>query len=258
MPNWCLNNLTVSHEDKSMVDRFVKAYNAGKTCQEFAPQPEKFTADALGRPQSEGDEFGTNGWYGWRVNNWGTKWDIGYDEGTEMEGRHGQKVEDWDNEVSCTFDSAWSPPVGLYDKLVDLGYNVRATYFEPGCAFCGIYEDGFDNTISYADLDDIPDEIREEYNVEEYPHPIGCIDMNIIPINDNNSRFDLVEIKNDSDSARSKGWNVKPSDSVSPHCKIHGAMNCVAVHAHGRLWRCIQSNQVKDCRAGCEEVPKQF
>lgn len=159
MPNWCLNNLTISHEDKSMVDRFVKAYNAGKTCQEFAPQPEKF---------DEGDEFGTNGWYGWRVNNWGTKWDIGYDEGTEMEGRHGQKVEDWGNEVSCTFDSAWSPPVGLYDKLVDLGYNVRATYFEPGCAFCGIYEDGFDNTISYADLDDIPDEIREEYNVDAF------------------------------------------------------------------------------------------
>ena len=62
------------------------------------------------------------------------------------------------------------------------------------------------------------------------------------PINDNNSRFDLVEIK-------TEHKNVKPT----PHCRIHGAMNCVAVHTNGKLWRCIQSNMVKDCRAGCEE-----
>jgi len=66
--------------------------------------------------------------------------------------------------------------------------------------------------------------------------------MNIIPINDNNSRFDLVEIRTSS-----------PNTNPTPHCKIHGAMNCVATHESGRLWRCIQSNMVKDCRAGCEE-----
>ncbi len=74
------------------------------------------------------------------------------------------------------------------------------------------------------------------------------IEQNIIiglkyyfPINDNNSRFDLVEIK------------TTNSCDPTPHCKIHGAMNCVAVHQNGKLWRCIQSNMVKDCRAGCEE-----
>ena len=62
-----------------------------------------------------------------------------------------------------------------------------------------------------------------------------------LPINDNNSRFDLVEIK------------TTNSCDPTPHCKIHGAMNCVAVHKNGKLWRCIQSCQLKDCRAGCEE-----
>lgn len=62
------------------------------------------------------------------------------------------------------------------------------------------------------------------------------------PINDNNSNFDLVEIK-----------TTYPNVQETPHCKIHGAMNCVAVHSNGKLWRCIQSNQLKDCRAGCEE-----
>jgi len=66
--------------------------------------------------------------------------------------------------------------------------------------------------------------------------------MQIFPINDNNSRFDLVIVK----TTHAK---VKPT----PHCKKHGAMNCVAVHETGKLWRCIQSNQVVDCRAGCEE-----
>ena len=65
---------------------------------------------------------------------------------------------------------------------------------------------------------------------------------NYSPILDNNSRFDLVEIRTEYD-------DVQPT----PHCKIHGAMNCVAVHANGKLWRCIQSNLLKDCRAGCEE-----
>lgn len=62
------------------------------------------------------------------------------------------------------------------------------------------------------------------------------------PIEDNNSNFDLVEIK-----------TTYPNVNKTPHCKIHGAMNCVAVHGNGKLWRCIQSNQLKDCRAGCEE-----
>lgn len=67
--------------------------------------------------------------------------------------------------------------------------------------------------------------------------------MTIQPINDNNSRFDLVEVKSNN-----------PKVQPTPHCKIHGAMNCVAIHETGRLWRCIQSCQVKDCRAGCEQV----
>lgn len=66
--------------------------------------------------------------------------------------------------------------------------------------------------------------------------------MKIIPIEDNNSRFDLVEVK------------TTNSCAPTPHCRIHGAMNCVATFDNGKLWRCIQSNMVKDCRAGCQEV----
>jgi len=147
MPNWCLNNLTVEHSDPSMVDRFEKAYNTGKACQEFLPIP-----DGIG-----------DGWYDWCINNWGTKWDVGADPE-----QYGLKATRVDNEISCTFDSAWSPPVGLYEKLVELGYNVKASYFEPGMAFCGIWDNGVDNYVEYTSKDMIPVALWNEFNMEEF------------------------------------------------------------------------------------------
>ncbi len=146
MPNWCLNNLTIEHSDPSMVDRFESAYNAGKTCGEFIPVPEDI-----------GD-----GWWDFCVNNWGTKWDIGGGDS------HGLKATRVGNQVSCTFDSAWAPPVGLYEKLVELGYNLRATYWEPGMAFCGIWDNGIDNYVEYTSHDMIPMALWNDYNMGEF------------------------------------------------------------------------------------------
>ena len=152
MPNWCMNRLTVSHSDSSMMDRFQKAYNAGKTCNEFIPKP-----DNIGE-----------GWFDWCIDNWGTKWDIGADIGTDHEERYGLKATRVDNEISCSFDSAWSPPVGLYSELVDLGYNVKATYWEPGMAFCGIWDNGADHYCDYTSKDMIPVALWNEYDMAEF------------------------------------------------------------------------------------------
>lgn len=70
--------------------------------------------------------------------------------------------------------------------------------------------------------------------------------MKLKPIEDGNSDFDLVELRDDGNIGRE-----------TPHCKIHGAM--VMVSKHG-LWRCPQpinlltGKCVPDCRAGCVEV----
>jgi len=146
VPNWCMNNLTVEHDDPAMVDRFETAYNAGNTCNEFIPVPE---------------DIG-EGWYDFCVSNWGTKWDFG---GAGNRGLDATRV---GNQVSCTFDSAWAPPVGLYEKLVELGYSVEATYFEPGMAFCGIWDNGDDLYTEYSDKDMIPVRIWEDYNLDEF------------------------------------------------------------------------------------------
>ena len=86
MPNWCANNLTIEHEDSAIVDRFVKAYERGNTCNEFIPKPENI-----------GD-----GWWDFCVNNWGTKWDIGCDN----DQRTGKSL------------NRWFRPSGLWDSIV--------------------------------------------------------------------------------------------------------------------------------------------
>lgn len=151
MPNWCMNNLTVSHSDKAMMQKFADAWNSGGVCQHYIPMP-------------EGED-----WYEWNIANWGTKWDFGKDE--------------YDNpavvkkvvmksgtfyEVGVSPNTAWSPPIEFYNHLMDLGYNVHASYFEPGMGFCGIYHNGHDNYVEYTDKDMIPVAIWNEYNLDEF------------------------------------------------------------------------------------------
>lgn len=150
MPNWCLNNLTIEHTDSAMVDKFVKAYNKGNLCNEFIPMPEGYLENGQ--------------WYDWCISNWGTKWDVGADEGTEKEEMYARKASRVGNRVFCSFDSAWSPPTPLYDKLVELGYIVEATYFEPGMCFCGIYEDGMDNYVEFSSHNEIPIRVWNDFD----------------------------------------------------------------------------------------------
>lgn len=152
MPNWCMNNITVSHKNKKKVQRFVDAYNKGGVCQEFVPMP-------------EGED-----WYSWNISNWGTKWDFGKDEHDDPAVMKKVVMESGTfYEVSISVNTAWSPPVDFYNHLTDLGYNVHASYFEPGMAFCGIYHDGYDNYVEYnGEKDMIPVAIWNEYGLEEW------------------------------------------------------------------------------------------
>jgi hypothetical protein len=56
------------------------------------------------------------------------------------------------------------------------------------------------------------------------------------------ANFELVELKKDIDNR------------ITPHCKLHGAMNKVSDTG---LWRCISTwkeGQDNACRAGCVEI----
>jgi len=59
------------------------------------------------------------------------------------------------------------------EKLCDLGFSVRLMYYEPGMAFCGIWEDGSDDyydiggMTSEQVLDDVPEELDQCFGISE-------------------------------------------------------------------------------------------
>jgi len=146
MPNYCGNTLTITHEDPEMIRRAKAAFAEGEFLNEFIPNP-------------------AGEWnYDWSVANWGTKWDVG----------DGAGIQTWDDhELVVYFDSAWSPPIEAYERLLDLGFTVYATYYEPGCAFAGIWDNGYDDHYDLSDMssqdvvNDVPDELDEAYSISE-------------------------------------------------------------------------------------------
>ncbi len=177
MPNWCSNTMTLTHEDPAMIARAKAAFARGQFLQEFVPVP-KALSDTVAGSHSDEDaqarlvsqtednikKYGYANWYDFCVNEWGTKWDIGDDAGIQTFDDH---------ELIVYFDSAWSPPIAAYERLLDLGFTVYATYYEPGCAFAGIFEDGSDDYYDLSGMDSgdvqqqLPQELDEAFGISE-------------------------------------------------------------------------------------------
>ncbi len=172
MPNYCLNIITISHEDPKMVDQAAMTMMDGKFLEEFIPIPEELketTAGYSDDPLQEAkdkalmEKYGYRNWHDFCVDTWGTKWDPDFQEVT-VNG----------NQITAVFESAWSPPVAAYEKLEKLGFIIRAYYYEPGMQFAGIYEDGFDEFYNLNDYEssdevaeDIPSELDEAFAIVE-------------------------------------------------------------------------------------------
>jgi len=176
MPNWCGNTLTLTHEDPAMIARAKEAFAEGRLLDEFIPVPEdlKITAGTVSDPDEQARltaqekynraKFGYANWYDYCVNEWGTKWDVG----------DGQGINTYtDNELIVYFDSAWSPPIAAYEKLLDLDFTVYATYYEPGTAYAGIFEDGVDDYYDLSEMDSgdvqqqLPQELDDAFGISE-------------------------------------------------------------------------------------------
>jgi hypothetical protein len=177
MPNWCNNVVELAHEDPAMLERAKAALNRGEFLNEFIPVPEdlKIVAGRVG----DGDEqrkleedtarnlatHGYGNWYDFCVGEWGTKWDVGGD---------GMTCEIENGRISTSFDSAWAPPCNAYEKLVELGFSVRAYYYEGGMCFAGVWEDGNDDYYDLGGMnseqvkEELPEALDEMFAISEY------------------------------------------------------------------------------------------
>jgi hypothetical protein len=167
MPNWCNNTVEIYHDDPAMLERVRKAFNGDGLLQEFIPVPKELS-DAVSPNTTNASEliekYGYADWYSFCVANWGTKWDVNAD---------GQPAQDIEGGLILSFDSAWAPPTNAYERLMEMGFRIYATYAESGMCFCGIWDNGDDNYFEYSDMsaaqvaETLPPELDEAYCISE-------------------------------------------------------------------------------------------
>lgn len=144
MPNWCSNVLLVTGPASSL-EAFREQVAGSESPLDFnkiVPEP--------ARAADNGDNMD---WYWWRIENWGTKWNVNY-EG------HVQIFDDSDPcRLGYMFDTAWAPPIpvirAMADKYRDLKFQLL--YYEPGEDYAGkmcfewkngdLMYQGYDSTV---------------------------------------------------------------------------------------------------------------
>ena len=171
MPNWCINTMTITHPDPAMATKALDAWNSGKFLQTLVPCPQELLDTVSGfmgneeeqknleqKQQSNFEKYGYATWWEYCVAEWGTKWDVGHNNSQDPPVLI-------DNGFSVPFDSAWSPPCDAYAKLKEMGYVIKAYYYEPGCDFCGRWLDGEDECYEVS-KGNIPEDIVDEMGIE--------------------------------------------------------------------------------------------
>lgn len=145
MPNWTANAARLTPTDDASRNLIAaiaaEAKGEGNIFQLIKPCPQALRDTVAGfGPGLEGPQevnrarYGYANWYEWCVDHWGTKWDARNIDALEL--NNGALV--------LHFDSAWSPPIGIYAELHVRGVLVTAAYAECGIGFVGIWQDGND------------------------------------------------------------------------------------------------------------------
>ena len=147
MPNWCSNRVSFYSDDTSALEKLKNIFESDEPFNSLVPAPDwKNTPNDKGElpvlremKDTEGrvihttydfpDGKNDDRWYDWNICNWGTKWEIDKGSCDHLD----------ENSFECEFETAWSPPEGIYYALRDLFPDVDVTWFydEPGMMVAG-------------------------------------------------------------------------------------------------------------------------
>src|SRR5580704_2792543 len=137
MSTWCLNDVTITHDNPKIIERFVQGFNSEALFGEFIPIPRNLPVPApfdVSSHQHATDYV--QRWdrhlheeamcweklVNWCMRNWGTKWDTGKGEGATMEVTY-------PNRIRLIFTTE-SHPISILDHWVDIGCQVYAEFSE--------------------------------------------------------------------------------------------------------------------------------
>ena len=147
MPNWCYNRVSVYSENTDQVTELFDIFNNPEPFNALIPSPKwsetpnedgalpviEEHKDSDGKVLFTTHKFPKSGktddrWYDWQVQNWGTKW-----EPADI------SVEQCDEELEITFNTAWSPPEDICRAIRNKYPDVTVSWFfdEPGMEVAG-------------------------------------------------------------------------------------------------------------------------
>jgi hypothetical protein len=116
MPNWCENILTIENCSAELTEYLTEN---GLSFEKIKPTPPEMLED--------------DGWYGWRVENWGTKWDLTEEEQRDVADK---LVREHNVVLFCT---PYSPPSPAIVALSEMFPNdlFKIEYYEYGLDLAG-------------------------------------------------------------------------------------------------------------------------
>jgi hypothetical protein len=141
MPNWCSNTVIVDGEKREIArfEQYVMGDTEPFSFQSILPMPEELQGTVsptrivtqeeydnyeppshgfdVGKPITKEmsdrfkEQYDADNWCDWANENWGTKWDVVDGGGIEagLAPTH----------LNYSFDTAWGPPNGIYEELVN-------------------------------------------------------------------------------------------------------------------------------------------
>lgn len=131
MPNHITNCLEISHKDPKKIKWLKSCWNKKENHLDFGkiiPTPKNYYDGSIGFSKDGSvptkEEVAAKGqidWYTWNIDNWGTKWNS-Y-QGTLYDSK---------DKFVCQFLTAWGPPEPIFDKLTDMGFEVKGLWKDEG------------------------------------------------------------------------------------------------------------------------------
>ena len=146
MPNWCHNRVSFYSDNEEQLKQVYEIFENDEPFNAIVPAPDwKNTPNDKGELPVKREHKNPDGkvvyttydfpdgknddrWYSWNTNNWGTKWELGE-----------RDCEQDENTLECEFQTAWSPPEGIYQALREQFPDVSISWFfdEPGMQVAG-------------------------------------------------------------------------------------------------------------------------
>ena len=121
MPNWNNNKVEI-YGCRNQLDKLMER-GVGKDGEfemnNFYPTPTKDNGEVI------------DGWYGWRVENWGCKWDMSDVDYDQM-----------DDTVYMDYQTPWGPNIEFWEKIAEeyKDLTISLSYYEGGMCFGGKFE----------------------------------------------------------------------------------------------------------------------